>query len=338
MRSVPPGSAFRAGAEAPWDPALSLPALVVSRYLFFLTRRPISRSNTHYVLRRIGGLQSLAPMFEAAAHPRAAMSARLLRSMTPGNLQETAERLQLTLAPLVQTTFPRGYIAGDAPPPRDFLRDARRMLVVLGPAIGIGDEIITFPLPRWIKAAVPGAEITVLSAYEGLWNRVAGVDRIERYHEYLTLLRAMRGESALGAFDVVVLIDFENPELHQAIAHEERIPRYIELSIGGHAMAAVDNRRKWIHRVAAAVPAFGNYYDGFARLARGLGVSPATADHFTAVARRAVPGRRDRAHLRVAVYVQVRSVAPLLEPAHRLRGAGGCGAAGAGRGGPRVRT
>lgn len=298
MRVVIPASALRTRAEAPWDPALLLPALVVSRYLFFLTRRPISRSNTHYVLRRIDGLQSLAGVFEAAAHPRAAMTARLLRSMNPGNLPETAERLQQTLAPLVQTTFPRGYIAGDAAPPPDFLRDARRMLLVLGPAIGIGDEIMTFPLPRWIKAAVPGAEITVLSAYEGLWNRVAGVDRVERYHEYLSLLHAMRGESALGAFDLVALIDFENPELHQAVAREERIPRYVELSIGAHVMVAVDNRRRWIHRVAETAPAFGNYYHGFARLARGLGVSPATADLLTVVARRAVP---DPAILRIYV-------------------------------------
>jgi len=279
----------RSQAPAPWDPALLLPALFLSRYLFFLTRRPISRSNAHYALRRIDGLQSLAAVFEASDHPRAATSTRLLRSMNPGNLHETAERLQLVLAPFVRAEIPRTYIVGDASPPTEFLRDADRILLLLGPAIGIGDEIITFPLPGWIRTAAPHAAITVLSAYEGLWNRVGAVDRIDVYRDHLNLLRTMRGEGALGAFDLVVLIDFENPELYQAIAREGRIARYVELSLGAHVMVAVDNRTRWIHRLAPPPPAFGNYYHGLARLARGLGLSPSIADHFTAVTRRSNP-------------------------------------------------
>jgi hypothetical protein len=279
----------RVNAEGPWSSELLLPALVVSRYLFFLTRRPISRSNTHYALRRIDGLQSLAPAFESSSFARAAMSARLLRSLNPGNLHETAERLQLTLAPLVRSAIPRGYIAGDAAPPGDFLRDVASVLLVLGPGIGIGDEIVTFPLPRWLKAVAPRAQVTVLSTYDGLWGRVAGVDRTELYWDHQSLLAALRNDGPLGTHDLVALVDFENPELYQAIAWEGRLARYLELSIGGHAMAAVDTRRRWIHRRVEAAPAFGNYYYGLSRLARGLGLSPAVGDHFTAVDRRPAP-------------------------------------------------
>jgi hypothetical protein len=255
-----------------------LPALLLSRYLFFLNHRPISASNTHYLWRRIHGLQSLAGLLEDVDGPAGAKSVALLRSLTPTNMHESDERLQLTLSPLVRTSLPATYITADAHPPADFLRGSRRLLLLLGPAIGIGDEVMCFPLPSWIRSVDPAVEITVLTTYEGLWDRVGGVDRLALYQDHRQMLAAMRGESELGAFDVVLLVDFENPELYEAVPAEPGIARYVELAVGARVLVAVDNRRRWVYRATASRQCFANYYDALRRLAASLGLGQGPPD------------------------------------------------------------
>src|SRR2546429_6890082 len=130
----------------PPPPHAILPALLLSRYLFFLTQRPISGSNTHYLQRRIRGLQTLAAALADMPGPRAASAIALLRSMNPGNVRENAERLQQQVVPLAHAGLPPDYVVADTALPADFLGSARRILLAFGPAIGIGDEIICFPL------------------------------------------------------------------------------------------------------------------------------------------------------------------------------------------------
>jgi hypothetical protein len=251
----------------------ALPALLLSRYLFFLSHRPISGSNGHYLQQRIHSLRSLAPALDEIGSPAVASGGALLRGMNPGNVQETADRLQLTLLPLARASVPPAYIVADTPPAADFVGSANRTLLVLGPAIGIGDEIMCFRLPAWIKAANPTAEITVLTAYDGLWDRVSDVDRIACYRDHSSLLAALRGRHELGGFDLVVLVDFENPELYQAIAAEPHLAKYAELSIGARALAAVDNRRGWVYRPPPGNSHYDtNYYDALNRMASALGL------------------------------------------------------------------
>jgi hypothetical protein len=170
-----------------------LPAVLLSRYLFFLTQRPISRSNVRYLRQRIHGLQSLGRLLAAEGHELLSASTRLLETLDPRNLHEVAERLQLMLFPYARAELPDTYISADAAPPPDFVRGCKRILLVLGPAIGIGDEIVAFPLPRWIERVKPDVNVTVLTAYEGLWEGVAGVDRILTYADHAALVGAMRG-------------------------------------------------------------------------------------------------------------------------------------------------
>jgi hypothetical protein len=267
-----------ASIEAPPDTVL--PALLLSRYLFFLTQRPISTSNTHYVRRRIHGLQSLAALLDPGRHELLATGVELLRTLEPANLHELAERIELTLLPFAQAEVPTSYIAAEAAPPPELLRTSERILLVLGPAIGIGDEIVTFPLAAWIKRVTPRAELTTMTAYDRLWDGVAGVDRVVVYRGHDELVRAIRGEHAAGRHDLVLLVDFENPELYRAVAHEPQVARYAELSVGARVLAAVDNRSGWTYHQRLPDASFRNVYDGFDELARRLGVVPDPADRF----------------------------------------------------------
>ena len=64
MSAEPIGSA--AGEPLPRE--LHLPLLLLSQYLFYLSRRPISESNLHYLDARLRGLQSLAPLLERSGN------------------------------------------------------------------------------------------------------------------------------------------------------------------------------------------------------------------------------------------------------------------------------
>jgi ADP-heptose:LPS heptosyltransferase len=259
--------------------------VLLSRYLFFLTQRPISRSNTHYLRQRIHGLQSLGLLLAADGDEELTGCVRLLQTLDPRNVYEVAERLQLSLVPFARAELPDAYICADAPPPPEFIGQCERILLVLGPAIGIGDEIVVFPLPSRIKRTNPNVEVTTLTAYEGLWEGVEGVERIVTYRDHAALVAAMRGEGGVDKPDVVLFVDFENPELYRAIAGEAEIDRYVELSIGARLLAAVDNRERWAYHQALPTAYFRNVYDGFDELARRLGVVPDPTDRMSVRAR-----------------------------------------------------
>ncbi len=283
-------------------PHLRLPISLLIRYLYFLTRRPISRSNLHYLNQRLGGLKSLSVALQKDADiPGLTEAGRQLGALSPANFRHLARRLQYTLLPLAALIdqIPGDVVLSSSSPPRDLVRGARRSLLLLGPAIGIGDEIILFPLPVWLKGANPEATVSVCSAYPGLWERVRGVDRSLHYDDYLSLLAALRGAPPFDEFDLVILADFERPGLYPSICYEGRPDRYVELSLGTQSLSVVDNRRRWVHRAPRPSPYFANYYFGLDYLARWLGLAPEATDRFSTIVQRA--GRPPDDHLRIYV-------------------------------------
>jgi ADP-heptose:LPS heptosyltransferase len=262
---------FRDVAGSGAGSGATLPSVFLSRYLFFLTQRPISRSNTHYLRRRIHALQSLAPQL-GADHELLEASARLLRILDPSNVHEISTRLQLELFPFARVELPSDYVSSEAPPPAELVGSAKRVLLLLGPAIGIGDEIVTFPLPQAIKGANRRAHVTVRSAYEGLWDDVPGVDAVSTYETCAVLVEALRGEDATA--DLVLLLDFENPDLYRAVAADTAVDRYVELSLGARTLVALDNVERWAFHQALPRAYFRNVYDGFDELLRRLGLEP----------------------------------------------------------------
>lgn len=267
---------------------LRFPLLLLDSYLFFLTRRPISKSNTQYLARRIHGLKSLGDLLKDSLDPRAVDVAQQLHQLNPSNFSYLAPRLQKVLLPL--TTFsrklPQGFICSDKPPGQDFLDDVRRLLLVLGPGIGIGDEIMFFRVPHWMKQRHPHTQITVLSGYRGLWQRVQEVDHVCFYNDYISILQALRGEEPFETFDAAVLADFEKPDLFKTIGFESGVERYIEISSGVQTAVAVDKRNRWLYRTQVQRPYLANYYFGLNYLFQWLGIAPTSIHRFSPVIRR----------------------------------------------------
>src|SRR5262245_32840191 len=195
--------------SSPTPANLRLPIGLLSSYLFFLLRRPISASNIHYLEQRLRGFRSLIPMLETAESEELRAVAQRLRQLQPGNFARTAQDLQFRLLALAShVTIPPDFIiSGDRPAASPF-SSVRKVAIVTGPAMGIGDEIILFPLPSWIKAMNPGVQISMVSGYADLWNGVNNVDHVLHYRTHRELLDVLRDDA-----DLILFADFEKPGL-----------------------------------------------------------------------------------------------------------------------------
>lgn len=254
------------------DAELLLPATLLSRYLFFLVRRPVSAANAHYRSLRVAALQSLGRFFDDAD------VATTLRALTPSNLFRLAPQIQSVLQPRLSARLPRDIVTTPRPPAAELWRSAQRVAVVFGPAIGVGDEIVCSSIPRALRSLAPSVE--VLSAYEGLWERIAPEQPVAHYRDLATLVELLRG----AAFDAVFYVDFEPAGLMTAVAREARLPRFAELSLGTRQLAVLDNTRRRLHQMPP-VPAYhDNFYRTVEQMLAWLG---------TAIAREPL---RERAH------------------------------------------
>jgi hypothetical protein len=257
--------------------ALSL----LSSYLFFLARRPISGSNAHYLAARLAGLQSLAGTLEASGSAELADVARRLRSIQPASFAALHYSLQFQLTVLQRAAvIPPEYIVSGGAPPASFYNGIRRVLLILGPAIGIGDEIILFPLPQRLTAALDRASVVVMTGYSGLWGRQPGVDRVIRYSAHSEILEALRGRHPAGPFDLVILADFEKPGLTAPICAGAEAGRYIELSLGAQCAVAADHEGRRVFATSMPLDAAINYYAAMDRLTDWLGLPGGPGDRY----------------------------------------------------------
>ena len=262
-----------------------LPVTLLARYLFFLSRRKISRSNQHFLARRLAGLKSLMP-FLADSPALTRFNARL-EALTPGNFSLQVESLLDQLKPVLPSHLAPDIVVSRQPPGEEFLAPVRRITLIFGPGIGVGDEILCFTVPDCLRQRLPAAEITVLSAYPDLWSRVAAVDHFHRYHDYDEIVSAIRGQGPAGAADLVMLIDFEKPALTPAIAGEAGVRRYVELSLGARSIVAFDSDTRCLHNSVPIEPYLANYYDSLEHFLHWLGGGRVATDR-----RKIVDGQR----------------------------------------------
>lgn len=275
---------MRRAAPPPVPIGLRLPLAFLHRYVAFLHRRPVSRSNSHYFQSRLEGLRSLAPLLEPASAADVGPVVGLLRRLTVPNFPRLAPQLLELITPLVRDELPPDVVVTSRPPAGDLLAGCRRILLVLGPGIGVGDEIMCFSLPRWLRRAAPGAEVATLSAYPGLWDRVADVARSRSYDLYSDVVEALRNEAG-DAADLVVLVDFEDPALHPLVLPEPGVRLYLEISIAARSAVLVDCERRWVHRLLVPGPYDVNYYQALSAVAEWLGCRPRPGDRAGVVER-----------------------------------------------------
>jgi hypothetical protein len=272
-----------------------LPVLLLAQYLFFLSRRPVSESNLHYLVSRLQGLKSLAPLLAGSGDAALERVVSQLGHLHPAAFRRLAPSLQLSLIPLVHAArpLPGHVVVQDSAPHQGWLADVRRALLVFGPGIGIGDELILAPVPQWLKRDNPDLEVVTLSGYRSFWNRVRAVDRDLQYSSHFDLLKALRGVPPYDGFDLVMFVDFEAPELYRGVAADGLIGKYLELSLGARSAFLFDSGQQWLYRMHHITPYFANYYHALNQLLRSLGLAPRSRDRFADIVRREEPKAGD---------------------------------------------
>lgn len=247
-------------------PSLILPLTILSRYLYFLSRRRVSASNAHFRTARLAAMQSLCPLLRAENEPALEPVIDLLTRLTASNLFRLAPAIEEQLRPLLPTAPPRHWVHAETPPAGTF-EHVQKILLVFGPAIGVGDEILCFPIHGWLRGQLPHASISILSSYANLWpGEDAGT-----YGTYAELVAHLR-----GGYDLVVFVDFENPRLSAAIAAEPAVRLYAEIALGVRSAVLVDNDRG-LHFQTTLPEAYAtNFYEALAELIRWAGFPLAT--------------------------------------------------------------
>ncbi len=255
-------------------PPHQLAAAFLSRYLFFLSRRPISRSNTFFLRKRLTALKGLAGILETATNPIIRKTLYKVRRLCVDNLDRLVPEIHRELTALTHLALPGDMVQTRRRPDVHFLAPVRRLLLVFGPAIGIGDEIIFLNLPSWLRGILPEVEITVVSGYPDLWRGAPHVDFTRTYTLCNELIEMIRGAGPDGRFDLVMMIDFETPGLAESICTEPNVPRYIELALGARSVVALDCQRRWCHRMEPPLAYPRNFYHTLDLMARWLGMTP----------------------------------------------------------------
>jgi ADP-heptose:LPS heptosyltransferase len=247
---------------------LMLPVLLLKNYLHYLSRRPISASNVHFKTGRIASLQSLAPLLLEADDPDVRRAARMLRTLTPESMTRLAPEIQRMIHPWKEQALPRWVVVTGDGPDDEFFRGIKNALMVLGQGIGIGDEIMTFPLAGCLRRRMdPEAHLHVLSSYRELWRDVEGVDSQGLYGGLLEVVETIRS----GQYDMVAVVDFERPGLASAMCLEAGASRYVEMAMGSREMSALDGRRGWQVQLAQPKAYFTNLYHNMQRIRRWFG-------------------------------------------------------------------
>ncbi len=245
---------------------------------FHLASRPISNANQTFARRLVTSSEALLALLREPGWP--ALEAELedgLAALTPlaelaGHQDTGAEfrrvykRWFLAMNPPWSLLAPAPGLALDAWPAPD------RILVQVGPNIGIGDELIFFEAVRRLARRYPRAELEVSSYSRTLWNLCPvpvrcldpGDDQLEPYARAHELAR--RDPSAL-----LVFIEFASTPIYRHLERVAGVPRFLYLDTGARCARVVDQPRE---RIAEHVERLdGGIYGVLHRLLEQVGLS-----------------------------------------------------------------
>lgn len=169
---APAARARPLGLALPHAQRRQLWSLHLARLIAFsLVGRPIGPGNETYIDECLAGLESLRRAVAEQGGPAAAAAlAMLLRTRT-----KAATRPLLAAIDRTQYAAPMRIARANATPLRHgalVRRERRRLLFVIGPGLGLGDELSLVHFVRAVRAAMPRATAEIYSCYPSLWRSV----------------------------------------------------------------------------------------------------------------------------------------------------------------------
>jgi ADP-heptose:LPS heptosyltransferase len=120
----------------------------------------------------------------------------------------------------------------------------RRILVTVGPNIGIGDQLILFPLVQALRARFPAALIESLSSHASLWELCPAVDRaVQAADDLLAIPVAARDLLAQERDALVVFTEFASAPFYRNLEVVPGFDRFVYVDSGARCGRLVDQRR-----------------------------------------------------------------------------------------------
>ena len=149
----------------------------------------------------------------------------------------------------------------DAAPPADWLADVRRALLVFGPGIGIGDELILAPLPQMAQGGEPAAgghDAVRLRGFLGSCRSGRSPAAVPRRTSSCTRRCAGWRRSTATTSSSSPTSSRRRSTARVAVAG--RAETFLEISLGARTVHVFDSRRRWLYRLLLSHPYFANYY------------------------------------------------------------------------------
>jgi hypothetical protein len=150
----------------------------------------------------------------------------------------------------------------------------QRILIAIGPNIGIGDELILFELARRLKRQWPGAELEVSSFNSGLWNLCDCVtvrrdprdDQLDPYVHAMELTH--HDPSAL-----IVFAEFASTPIYRILERVAGLRRFVYVDTGARCARVIDHDTESIAEYIESGD--GGVYATLHRLLERIGLSAA---------------------------------------------------------------
>lgn len=114
-----------------------------------------------------------------------------------------------------------------------------KIIVVIGPAMGLGDEISCFEFVKSFKTAFPGSTFELYSFYPELWRTVSSESRVHSMvGRPMAAFDRIDKEIGQGETDgiLVVFVNFSGLYLHLAFCLERIKPDIVEVAVGKGTM------------------------------------------------------------------------------------------------------
>ncbi|MFO7562826.1 MAG: hypothetical protein R6X02_09310 [Enhygromyxa sp.] len=280
---------MRAHASSACPPQLVLVAAMLGRYLTYLARRPISHSNRHFIAQRLAGLEPLIDELVGRDSPMTPRQRQRLRALTPASLSREVPELSAILLRFGLGLRREGLVRSRRSPPRSLVAELEQLLVLFGPAIGIGDEIACAQLVDSFRSALPEMPVTVMSSYAGLWDQLGSGCSTEAYTDSGQLLAKLRG--AADARALTILIDFEDPGLLDAVVGTPGVGPYVEVALAAQRVRVWDPADARVYTFAGESDYDRNLYTGLGELTRWTLAALAAAPQQPAFERPRLPAK-----------------------------------------------
>jgi hypothetical protein len=266
-----------ADARAPSDPSRNAHGVLGVResmrllriYETVIASRPIERGNREFLEMLIESSARLAGYMPGGSSAAAATTGAtehlqaLIARQVPQNATSVARQVLSELQRIGGREMDGGRRSLYVRRPVSALRsDYATITVIVGPGLGLGDEITFLQLLRGLAQRYPGASLTIFDLYPGLWRHLLPDARHRHYcgrpHRPFAHLATSGGSAA--ANELIVIFDFGGYDLHDGVIPRGSRRDVVEVSLGMRCAWAARGDSPWVEMDQSSdIREAGNY-------------------------------------------------------------------------------